>query len=156
METFKLLLNISTVIAWAMGIIISALAVTKGRRMKDEMGVSYKTYLGLVATTEIFYTIGAIMILSAMGIHVMQHLFSLQIKKFFQAISQFELYNIQIVGFIGWSGFIINRSVSFLSPTYLLTRGGGKLPRYFFYSAISEVVLEVATTLLVFFVLWYR
>jgi len=73
-EVNKILLNIATIIAWLFGIFISVVAVAKGKKLREEAGVSFKTYLSLVAVTEVLYTIGAIMILSAMGINVIQHL----------------------------------------------------------------------------------
>lgn len=93
------------------------------------------------------------MILSAMGINVMQHLVKLEIWKFYQIISKFDISTIQIIGVIGWIGFVINRSISFLSPGYLLIYGGRKLPKYFFYSAWTEVTLEIVTSVLIFITL---
>ena len=154
-EVNKIFLNIATTIAWLLGIFISVVAVAKGKRLKEAAGVSFKTYLSLVAITEVLYTIGAIMILSAMGINVMQHLAKLEIWKFYQIISKFDISTIQIIGFVGWVGFVINRSISFLSPGYLLIYGGKKLPRYFFYSAWTEVTLEVITSILIFITLMF-
>jgi len=152
-EVNKIFLNIATTIAWLLGILISVVAVARGKRLKEATGVSFKTYLSLVAVTEVLYTIGAIMILSAMGINVMQHLAKLEIWKFYQIISKFDISTIQIIGFVGWVGFAINRSISFLSPGYLLIYGGKKLPRYFFYSAWTEVTLEVITSVVIFITL---
>ena len=146
----KIVLNGVTFVAWILGIVISVVAVAKGRKMQDEMGVSFKTYLVLVGVTEVFYTIGAVMILSAMGLNVMQHLANLEFWKFYQIVSKFDLMTIRIVGIVGWIGFVINRTISFLSPGYLLIKGGKKLTRYFRYSAWTEVGLELVTTALVF------
>jgi hypothetical protein len=154
-EVNKIFLNIATTIAWLLGIFISVVAVAKGKKLKEESGVSFKIYLSLVAITEVLYTIGAIMILSAMGINVMQHLAKLEIWKFYQIMSKFDISTIQIIGFVGWVGFVINRSISFLSPGYLLIYGGKKLPRYFFYSAWTEVTLEVITSILIFITLMF-
>jgi len=152
-EFQKVLLNATTICAWAIGIGITVVAVAKGRKMKEEMGVSYKTYLSLAAATEIFYTIGAAMILSAMGVNVMQHLADLDIWQFCKVIYGLDVSTIRIIGIVGWAGFIINRGVSFLSPGYLLLVGGKKLPRYFLYSALTEVTLEVVMTVLIFITL---
>lgn len=149
-EINKIFLNIFTTVAWLLGIVISVVAVALGRKMKERMGVSFKTYLSIVAITEIFYIIGAVMILSAMGVNVMQHLARLEFWKFYQIMSKFDVATIQIIGMIGWVGFVINRTVSFLSPGYLLIYGGRRLPKYFFYSAWTEVTLEVLTSLLIF------
>lgn len=149
-EINKIVLNIFTTVAWLLGIVISVVAVALGRKMKERMGVSFKTYLSIVAITEIFYIIGAVMILSAMGVNVMQHLARLEFWKFYQIMSKFDVATIQIIGMIGWVGFVINRTVSFLSPGYLLIYGGRRLPKYFFYSAWTEVTLEVLTSLLIF------
>lgn len=149
-EINKIVLNIFTTVAWLLGIVISVVAVALGRKMKERMGVSFKTYLSIVAITEIFYIIGAIMILSAMGVNVMQHLARLEFWRFYQIVSKFDMTTIQIIGVIGWIGFVINRTVSFLSPGYLLIYGGRRLPKYFFYSAWTEVTLEVMTSLLIF------
>jgi len=152
-EANKIFLNIGTTIAWLLGIFISVVAVARGKKLKEESGVSFKTYLALVAITEVLYTIGAIMILSAMGINVMQHLAKLEIWKFYHIMSKFDISTIQVIGVIGWIGFVINRSISFLSPGYLLIYGGRKLPRYFFYSAWTEITLEVITSILIFITL---
>ncbi len=149
-ELHKVFLNMATVLAWALGIVISTVAVAKGRKMKEQIGVSLKIYIFLVALTEILYTIGAIMILSTMGINVMQHLANLEFWKFYQIISKFDVSTIRIIGILGWMGFIINRAVSFLSPGYLLICGGKRLYKYFFYSAWTEIGLEILTTILVF------
>lgn len=152
-ELHKIMLNAVTFVAWILGIVISVVAVAKGKKMKEEMGVSYKTYLSLVAITEVFYTIGAVMILSAMGINVMQHLAKLEFWKFYQIISKFDMSTIKIIGIVGWVGFAINRGISFISPGYLLVVGGKKLPKYFFYSAWTEVTLETTMTALIFITL---
>lgn len=149
-EIHKILLNVATVIAWGLGISISLFAVAKLRKMKEELGVSFRTYLILVGTTEIFYIIGAAMILSAMGINVMRHLVNLEFWKFCEIMNKFDWSKIKIIGIIGWIGFTINRLVSFLSPGYLLLYGGKRLPKYFYYSACTEIGLETFLTLLIF------
>jgi hypothetical protein len=147
----KIALNIITLMAWVLGILISLVAVVKGRKMKEELGVSFKTYLTLVGITEIIYIVGAAMILSAMGVNVLQHLAKLEIWQFYQIMSRFDWTTVKIIGIIGWIGFAINRSISFVSPGYLLIAGGRKLPRYFFYSAWTEIGLETVLTTLIFF-----
>ena len=149
-EIQKIILNFITVISWALGILISIVAASKGRKMKEQMGVSFKTYLLLVSITEVLYTIGAAMILSAMGINVMKHLARLEFWRFYQIMRGFDLTTIKIIGIVGWIGFIINRSISFLSPGYLLLYGGRKLPKYFYYSAWTEIGLESFMTVLIF------
>lgn len=151
-----LLVNATTVVAWTLGIIISVVAVAKGRVMKEEMGVSIRVYLSLVAATEILYTVGAIMVLSAMGVNVMQHLAKLDFWKFYEIVGQFDVTTIELIGTVGWLGFLLNRSVSFLSPTYLLVAGGKKLHSYFRISAWTEILLEIATTILIFLSLWFK
>ena len=118
--------------------------------MKEEMGISIKTYMVCVFVTEIIYAIGALMILSAMGVNVMQHLAAMEWEKVYSLLSKIDMSTIRIVGIIGWIGFVMNRSISFLSPGYLLVCGGRKLPKYFFYSAWTEVGLEIVTTGLIF------
>jgi hypothetical protein len=149
-EWVKIAVNAATIVAWALGIAISVVAVAKGRKMKDEMGVSLKTYLSLVVTTEILYTIGALMILAAMGINVAQHLANLEFKKIYEIMSQFDVTTIKLIGILGWIGFLMNRGVSFLSPGYLILAGGKKLHPYFRASAWTEIALELVTTVLVF------
>jgi hypothetical protein len=149
-DIHKLVLNAITVIAWAMGIVISVVAAIKGNKMKEDMGVSAKIYFMLVGITEIFYTIGAAMILSAMGINVFQHLAKLEIWKFYQVVSSLDVSTIRIIGIVGWIGFLINRSMSFVTPAYLLVAGGKKLHRYFFWSAWTEISLETMMTVLLF------
>lgn len=152
----SLLVNATTVVAWALGIVISVVAVAKGSVMKEEMGVSLRIYLSLVAVTEILYTVGAIMILSAMGVNVMQHLANLDFWKFYEILSQFDVATIEIIGVVGWVGFVINRGTSFLSPGYLLIAGKEKLHPYFRVSAWTEILLEIATTILIFLSLWFK
>lgn len=151
----ELLVNATTVVAWVLGIVISVVAVAKGRAMKEEMGVSLRTYLSLVATTEVLYTVGAAMILSAMGINVMRHLADLDFWKFYEVVSRIDMTTIEIIGVVGWFGFVLNRGVSFLSPGYLLVAGGEKLHPYFRASAWTEILLETATTILIFLSLWF-
>lgn len=150
MELQKIALNIITLMAWGLGILISLVAVVKGNKLKEDLGVSFKTYLTLVGITEIIYIVGAAMILSAMGVNVLQHLAKLEIWKFYQIMSRFDWNTVKIIGIIGWIGFAINRSISFVSPGYLLIAGGKRLPRYFFYSAWTEIGLETALTALIF------
>lgn len=149
-ELHKLILNIFTLVAWLVGIAIMMVLVARRKSLKAEMGVSYKTYLALVGLTEIFYVIGAIMILSAMGINVMQHLARLEFWKFYQIIRKFDVATIQVIGAVGWVGFLINTFVAFLSPGYLLIRGGKRLPKYFYYSAWTEITIETCVTVLIF------
>lgn len=151
MELQKIALNVITLMAWGLGILISLVAVVKGRKIKDDLGVSFKTYMALVGATEIVYIVGAAMILSAMGVNVLQHLANLEIWKFYQIMSRFDWNTVRIIGIIGWIGFAINRSISFVSPGYLLIAGGKRLPRYFFYSAWTEIGLETVLTTLIFF-----
>lgn len=152
----SLLVNATTVVAWALGIVISVVAVAKGSAMKEEMGVSLRVYFSLVATTEVLYTVGALMILSAMGINVIQHLADRDFWRFYEIVSQFDVTTIEIIGAVGWAGFVLNRGVSFLSPGYLLMAGGARLHPYFRVSAWTEILLEVATTILIFLSLWFK
>jgi len=149
-EYHKIALNAITIVAWALGIIISVVAVIRGKRLRNEMGVSLSIYLSLVMVTEIGYIIGAAMILAAMGLNVMHHLANLEFWKFYQIVSQIDMATVRIIGIVGWIGFIINRSISYISPGYLILQGGKKLHRYFWYSAWTEVILETLLTILIF------
>jgi hypothetical protein len=149
-EIQKILLNAAAVIAWGIAIGITFFAVSKGRKMKAELGVSFKTYIVLVGITEIFYVIGAVMILFAMGINVMHHLAKLEIGQFYQIANGLDWSATRVVSTIGWIGYIMNRSVSFLSPGYLLIYGGKKLPKCIYYSAWTEVGLETGLSTLIF------
>ncbi|KKQ00620.1 MAG: hypothetical protein US10_C0029G0006 [Candidatus Moranbacteria bacterium GW2011_GWD2_36_198] len=149
-EIQKILVNVATVVAWITGIGISVYAAMKGKKMQAEMGVSVKTYLTLVVVTEIFYTIGALMILSAMGINISKHLADLEFGKVFQIVKNLDMTTIKIIGVLGWVGFFINRSISFLSPGYLIICGGKKLHPFFWWSSRVEVCLEVLMTFLIF------
>jgi len=149
-ETEKLILNAITIIAWALGILLIITVITKGRKFREEIGISLKTYLTLVMITEVFYTIGAAMILSTMGVNIMRHLVNLAFWKFSRVVSKFDLSTVQVIGTIGWVGFVVNRSISFVSPSYLIIAGGKRLPRYFYYSAWTEVGLEALITVLIF------
>ena len=149
-EWMKIAINATTVVAWVLGVVISVVAVAKGTKMKSEMGVSLRTYLSLVAVTEVFYIIGALMILAAMGMNVAQHLARLEFRAVYEIVNQFDVTTIKIVGIVGWVGFVINRGVSFLSPGYLILAGGKRLHPYFQASAWTEIGLEIITTVLVF------
>lgn len=147
----KIILNAVTLVVAVIVVVILALVITKGgKMMQEQTGVSYKTYLLLVVIAEIFWIVGAVMILSAMGINVMQNLAQLKLWKFYQVISKFDATTIRLVGIVGWIGFVMNRSISFLSPGYLLIFGGRKLPSYLFYLAWTEVGLEIFMTMLIF------
>ena len=149
-ELQKLGINAATIITWITGIGVALVAAVKGKKMSAEMGVSAKTYLILVGVVEIFYTLGAIMILSAMGINIMKYLADMEFGKVFGAVKDLDMTTVKIIGVMGWIGFIINRSVSFLSPAYLIIYGGRKLHPFFWWSARLEVCLEIFMTCLIF------
>lgn len=149
-EWLKIGVNAATVVAWILGIAITVVAVAKGSKMRDQMGVSLKIYLTLAGVTEVLYTIGALMILAAMGVNVMQHLANLEFRKVYEIVSSFDVATIKLIGVLGWVGFVVNRGVSFLAPGYLLIAGGKRLHPYFRASAWTEVSLEIVTTVLVF------
>ncbi len=147
----KLIVNVTTGIDWILGIAISVVAVSKGKSMKSEMGVSVSKYFALVAVTEVLYAVGALMILSAMGLNVMRYLVELNVSGLvFELLGRFDISTIRIIGLVGWIGFVLNRTVSFISPSYLLIAGGKRLHYYFRVSAWTEITLEFATTILVF------
>jgi|GEM_PF-1125741 len=147
----KLIVNATTAVDWVLGIMISVVAVSKGKSMKSEMGVSVSRYFAVVAVTEVLYAVGALMILSAMGMNVMRYLVELDLSGLvFGLLERFDVTTIRIVGIVGWIGFVLNRTVSFVSPSYLLIAGRGNLHPYFRMSAWTEIALETATTVLVF------
>ncbi len=134
--------------AWALEVIVIIYVLSKRNEIKEETGVSMKTYLALVAMAEIFYVIGAAMVLSAMGMNVMRHLSELQLWKFPEIMSRLDIGAVNVIGAVGWSGFVINRSISFLNPGYLLIYGGKRLPRYIYFSSWIEIGLEILITIL--------
>lgn len=145
----KTVLDIITIIGWALEVLVIIFILSKRNKLKEETGLSFKTYLALVGVTEIFYVIGAIMVLSAMGINIMRHLSKLEFWKFSQVISRFDMSTINVIGAIGWFGFVINRFISFLSPGYLLINGGKRLPKYVYLSSWIEIGLEILITILI-------
>lgn len=145
----KTLLNVITVIVWALGILVILFVLSKGKELKPETGVSLRTYLAIVGIAEIFYVIGALMILSAMGLNVMRHLVELEPWKLSQAVESLDIGTVKIVGSVGWAGFAINRSISFLAPGYLLVYGGRRLPGYIYLSIWAEIGLETLTSALI-------
>lgn len=149
-EIIHLLINFTTLITMAIVIVIVARIVQKRKDLTQEMGVSGKTYLLIVGTVEVFYTTGFIMILSAMGINVIQHLQNLEFGKFFSAIDSVDVSRMKFVGALGWIGLGINCVVTFIAPGYLLLRGGKKLPKFIYLSAWTEIVLELIVITLVF------
>ncbi|MBI2439445.1 MAG: hypothetical protein HYV45_02505 [Candidatus Moranbacteria bacterium] len=155
-DWLKIFVNGATIVAWAIGIGISVVAVVKGKKMQSVIGVPLQTYLFLVAFTELVYIIGAIMILAAMGINVTQHFANLEFYRAYEILKSFDVTTIKIIGWLGWLGFFVNRSISFLSPGYLLVVGGKKLHPYFFFSAWIEIVLEIFITVFIFVSLWWK
>ncbi len=149
-DTIRLLINFTTMITMAIVIVIVARVIQKRKQMTAEMGVSGTTYLMIVGVVEIFYTTGLIMILSAMGVNVLEHLQHLEFGKFFKAIDSVDVSKLKFIGKIGWTGFAMNCAVTFIAPGYLLTRGGKKLPKFIYYSAWTEIGLELIVITLVF------
>ena len=145
-----ILINLATVFAWATGIGISAFAAIKGKKMQEQMGVSAKTYLFLVGITEVFYIIGAMLILSSMGTNIVQHLANMEFSEVFNIVKSLDMTTIKVIGTLGWVGFVINRSISFIGPGYLIVYGGNKLHPFFWWSARVEIGLEVVMTMLIF------
>lgn len=145
----KAVLNIITVTVWALGILVILFVLSKGKELKQETGVSLKTYLAIVGLAEIFYVIGALMILSTMGLNVMRHLAEFEIWKLSQAVERLDMGTVQVIGAVGWGGFAINRSISFLAPGYLLVYGGRRLPGYIYLSVWAEIGLETLTSALI-------
>lgn len=149
-EIIHLLINFTTLITMAIVIVIVARVVQKRKDLTQEMGVSGKTYLLIVGTVEVFYTTGLIMILSAMGINVIQHLQNLEFGKFFSAIDSVDVSRMKFVSTLGWIGLGINCVVTFIAPGYLLLRGGKKLPKFIYFSAWTEIALELIVITLIF------
>lgn len=149
-EWQRIALNGVTIAAWILGVCIMCVIVAKRKKLQQEMGVSVKTYLLLVVIVEIFYTVGVLLILSAMGLHVMQHLARLEFKTVYGILQGFDMTTVRIVGVMGWIGFGINLSVSFLTPLYLLIKGGRKLHRQLRVLAWTEIGLESFIAMLIF------
>ncbi len=152
----KLIMNAATVVAWVLGIFLSVFAVSKGSKLKEEMGVSFGMYMTLVGVTEVIYSVSALLILSAMGINVVQYLVELNFRQALAILQSFDVTTIQIVGVLGWVGFVINRLISYVSPLYLLIAGGKKLHRYFVISAWTEITLETTLTVALFWILYFK
>ncbi len=152
-EWQKISLNIVTIVAWAIGIGLTLYVITRRKKMQEQMGISAKTYLSLVVGVEILYTTGVILILTAMGINVMQHLVRLEFQRAYTVLSQFDHSTIRLVGVMGWVGFFINMGVSFVTPVYLLIAGGDKLHPRIRFLARTEIWLEIVTAVLIFITL---
>ncbi len=149
-EWQRIALNGVTVAAWILGICIMCIIVAKRKKMQQEAGVSVKTYLSLVVAVEILYIVGVIMILTAMGLHVMQHLARLEFRSVYGILQDFDMSTVRFVGVMGWIGFGLNLSVSFLTPLYLLIKGGRKLHRHLRFLAWTEIGLESFIAILIF------
>lgn len=149
-EIIHLLINFTTLITMAIVIVIVARVAQKRKELTQEIGVSGKTYLLIVGIVELFYTTGLIMILSAMGINVLQHLQNLEFGKFFKAIDSVDVSKMKFVGTLGWIGLGINCVVTFIAPGYLLLGGGKKLPKFIYVSAWTEIVLELIVITFIF------
>jgi len=149
-EAIRLLINFLTVITMIIVVLIVARIAQKRKEMSEVVGVSGTTYLMIVGTVEIFYTTGLIMILSAMGINVIQHLQHLEFLKFFKAIHSVDVTKMKLVGKLGWIGFTMNCLVTFIAPGYLLIRGGRRLPRFIYISTWTEIGLELIVISLIF------
>ncbi|MFA7319554.1 MAG: hypothetical protein WC022_03105 [Parcubacteria group bacterium] len=149
-ELIQLLLNITTLITIVVAIIIVARIAKRKGELTEATGVSGRTYLILVGVVEVCYTAGLLLILSAMGVNVLQHLQNLEFGKLVAAVDSVDLSNLKFAGTLGWVGLGINSTTSFLAPGYLLVRGGKKLPRFIYISAWTEVGLEMIVISLVF------
>jgi len=149
-EVISLSINFTTLITMAIVIVIVARVVQKRKEMTQAIGVSGTTYLMIVGIVEVFYTAGLIMILSAMGINVLQHLQHLEFGRFFKAIDSVDVSGMKFVGTLGWAGFALNCAVTFIAPGYLLIRGGKKLPKFIYFSAWTEIGLEMIVITLIF------
>lgn len=154
-EIIQLLVNFTTLITIVIVIVIVARVIQKRKELTEEIGVSGKTYLLIVGTVEIFYTTGLIMILSAMGINVLQHLQNMEFGKFFKAIDSVDVSKMKFVGTLGWIGFTMNCAVTFIAPAYLLLQGGKKLPKFIYISAWTEIGLELIIITLIFISLMF-
>lgn len=147
----KVFTDALVIASWTIGMVITLLVAAKRREMREEIGVSVRTYMTIVVLVEIFYVLGAVMILSAMGVNMMKHLAELRFWKCYEIVNRLDWRTVKLVSVAGWVGFVINRTVSFLSPGYLLLAGGRKLPRYFYYSAWLEIGVETSLTALILF-----
>lgn len=146
----KIATNVATIVTWALTIAITMAAIVQGKKLGDKSGISIKKYLFCMAITEVLYTIGSIMVLSAMGVNVVQHLASLDIWKAHEIVGSLNATTIKTIGIFGWIGFAINAVVVFLSPVYVIVAGGKDLHPYFKISAWTEIVLEIITTIMIF------
>ncbi len=152
-ELQKLILDGAALATGVIVVFITLGIVAKRKEIREESGVSLKVYLTLIGSVEVFWIVGVVMILSAMGVNVMQDLTRLEVVKFFSVVEHFDVKTMHVIGIIGWVGFAMNRGVSFVSPAYLLIIGGRKLPRFIFYSAVMEVSLEALATVVIFLAL---
>ena len=155
-ETIKLIINITTMITIGIVIIISIFLFRSRKEIKERAGVSLKTYLWILGIVEVFYDIGIILILYAMGVNVLNHLQHLEFGKFFRAIDSVDVSKMKYAGTIGWIGFAMNCSVSYVAPAYLLIKGGKSLPRLIYSAAWTEIGLETVVRALVFISLFLR
>lgn len=149
-EWGKIILNIVTFVAWIIGIGVTLYVVSRRKKLQ---GISAKTYLSVVVGVEMLYTTGVVLILTAMGINVIQHLARLEFREVYGILSHFDRSTIRVVGIMGWVGFFINFGVSFVTPAYLLIAGGEKLHPQIRFLAKAEIWLEIVTAMLIFITL---
>ena len=72
-ELIRLLVNVLTVITIAIVLAVMFFVINKRHDLKEEMGVSAKTYLWIVGIVEVIYDIGLLLILYSMGVNIIQH-----------------------------------------------------------------------------------
>jgi hypothetical protein len=149
-EIIRLLINIATVITIAIVVVITVRVIQKRKTLSQDMGVSVKTYIIIVGIVEVIYDAGLLMILSSMGVNVLQHLQNLEVGKLIKAIDSVDVSKMKFLGTLGWIGFSINCVVAFVAPAYLLIWGWKKLPKFIFVSAWLEIGLEMIVITLIF------
>jgi hypothetical protein len=148
-EIIRLLVNLITIITIFITVVIVGLIVRKRKDLAEEFGVSGKLYLFLVFSAEVIYTVGLMLILSALGVNVLVHLQNLGFAKFMKTIHSADLAKVKFTSTLGWVGLVLNCSIAFLAPGYLLVKGGKRLPKLIRYSALTEIILELVVISLV-------
>jgi hypothetical protein len=137
------------VITIVITVIIVGTIVRRRKDLTQEFGISGKTYLLIVFIVEIFYTIGLILILSALGINILSHLQALEFTKFIKTLDSVDLTKAKFIGTLGWIGLGMNVIIAFIAPCYLLIKGGKKLPKIIRYPVYTEITLELIIIFLV-------
>lgn len=155
-NVLKLLLNISTIVTIITVLVVMSAVIKKRHDLKEEMGISIKT-LGLIMVgAEIIYDIGLLFIAYSLGVNIIYYLQNLEFGNIVSAINSVDISRMSYVGISGWLGLLLCASAAYLSPGYLLVKGGKNLTSVIRKLAWTEIGMESLSLGLIFASIFLR